>query len=357
MEAARKGFPSERFEELIGSENGHVFRIMEVCGTHTMSIARYGIRDILPSNVKLVSGPGCPVCVTCNGYIDAAVEIAHQKDVITATFGDMVKVPGSACSLAVARAEGCDIRVVYSPLDCLEIALENPGKRVVFLSVGFETTIPPIALMIINSRKAGISNISVLTGNKTLPAVLEMIVSEKDRLIDGFLYPGHISAITGTALYERIADKYGMPGVIAGFEPMDILQAIYLLLSNIIVGRNVAVNCYERVVKSEGNKKARNVMNQVFEQCDAHWRGIGKVTGSGLKLRQEFSDMDAWRVFNMKEIETLELSGCICGDIIMGRSMPGECDLFGKACTPENPAGPCMVSSEGSCAAYYRYRI
>lgn len=329
--------------------------IMEVCGTHTVSISRYGIRGMLPEGVRLVSGPGCPVCVTPAGYIDAALRLAQMPDAILTTFGDLTRVPGASSSLLKEKALGRDIRIVLSPLDSVKIAAENPDKKVVFLSVGFETTIPVSALSVLNAESSGIRNYYLLSANKTMPAVLETLASDPEAKVDGYLYPGHVSAITGTGFYERLADKLGTPGVVAGFEPLDILYAVIKLLGFISEGRAEAFNQYSRIVRKEGNPAALEVMNSVFEPCGSYWRGIGEIENSGLKLREKYRRFDAWQEFGVSRGSLTEPAGCMCGHILKGTKSPADCALFGKACTPENPVGACMVSSEGTCAAYHKY--
>ena len=346
----------KKLADAVKAYDGDTVNIMEVCGTHTMAISRYGIRSILPDNVRLISGPGCPVCVTPSYYIKAAIELAGMKDVIVTTFGDMMRVPYQGNSLLHEKALGRDIRMVYSPLDSLEIARNNPDKKVVFLSVGFETTIPVIGLSVTEAVEKGIKNFMLLTANKTIPEVLRLLSADKEISVDGYLYPGHVSAITGTVLYMELADKYGIPGVVAGFEPVDILGAIYKVITNIKNNVTNVENLYSRVVNSAGNVAARDVMNEVFEECDALWRGIGCISKSGLRLKNKYSGFDAWKMFGIKEDEQgEEPAGCRCGDILKGKCLPPDCSLYGKVCTPENPVGSCMVSSEGTCAAYYKY--
>lgn len=334
---------------------GKPIKIMEVCGTHTMAIFKYGVRDILPENIKLISGPGCPVCVTPSYFINSAIKLSKHKDVIITTFGDMMRVPGSSSSLLLEKARGGDIRILYSPLDSIKIALENPMKQVVFLSIGFETTTPISALTIINAKEAGIKNFSVLGANKTIPEALKVLVMDKEIGISGFLYPGHVSAIIGTKLYDEIAENYSVPGIVTGFEPLDVLHALISLAKNINRNSSIVENEYSRIVKREGNPIAIEKMYKVFEPCDAVWRGIGNIRDSGMKIKDEFSDFDAWKRFNLIESIESEPKGCLCGEVLKGKKTPKECVLYGKACTPENPVGACMVSGEGTCAAYYKY--
>lgn len=352
-----------KLTEKIRQYHGKPVKLMEVCGTHTMSISRYGIRKLLPEGVRLISGPGCPVCVTPSGYVEAAVRLARQPGIIIATFGDMLRIPSGAgeeargTSLLMEKAKGCDIRMVYSPLDCIELARQNPNKKVVFLAVGFETTIPVIALSLLQALENGAENYMLLSANKTMPAALHLLSSDPDIGVGGYLYPGHVSTIIGESLYREIAAQYHIPGVITGFEPLDILGAVTRLLEFVQEGKAEVENQYSRVVRPEGNPKAVETMNRVFEPCDAVWRGIGNIQGSGLRLRKEYQDWDAWNFVDPALLnQGREPAGCRCGDILKGKCSPGQCGLFGKACTPENPVGSCMVSSEGTCAAYYRYR-
>lgn len=335
--------------------SGRKLNIMEVCGTHTMAIFRYGIRDVLPMDVNLVSGPGCPVCVTPVEYIDASLALARQKDIIITTFGDMIRVPGSISSLSAARADGADVRIVYSPLDSLSIAKDNPERKVVFLSVGFETTTPVAALTVLKAYDEKVNNFCLLTANKTMPQALKMLASDSSNNINGYIYPGHVSAITGTGLYEEIAEKYRIPGVVTGFEPLDLLHAIHSLTVLAEKGEAQVLNEYSRVVKREGNTLALDKMYEVFEPCDSVWRGLGNLPESGLAIKSKYRALDAWKVFNLPFESGHEPAGCMCGEVLKGRMKPEGCGLFGKVCTPETPTGACMVSSEGTCAAYYRY--
>lgn len=341
--------------ETLKNYRGRPVTIMEVCGTHTMAIFRYGIRSLLPENIRLISGPGCPVCVTPAFYLNAALELTREKDVILTTFGDMMRVPGSRSSLIQEKAKGADVRMVYSPLDALKIAEENPDKKVVFLSIGFETTTPVCALAVTNAKKRGLKNFSILSANKTMPEALKLLAVDKDIGVNGYLYPGHVSAILGTSLYEELAKDYGVSGVVTGFEPLDMLSAIITLARNIQEGKTVLENQYSRVVSKEGNPLALEKTYEVFEAADAVWRGIGEIPDSGLSVRKEYEDYDAWKVFDIKLDTTEEPKGCLCGEVLKGKKTPKDCKLFNKACTPENPVGSCMVSSEGTCAAYYKY--
>lgn len=347
---------AEKLALRINNYSGRPIKLMEVCGTHTMAISRFGIRSILPENIKLISGPGCPVCVTPSYYIKGAVELARRNDVIVASFGDMLRIPSVDTNLLQEKAKGADIRIVYSPLDSIDIAINNQDKKVVFLSVGFETTIPVIALALLNALERGVENFMLLTANKTIPAAMHVLSSDKDVGVDGYLYPGHVSAIIGDGLYRELAEKYGIPGVITGFDPLDILGSIIKLSEHINSGEAVVDNLYSRVVKPEGNKIAIGKIYEVFEECDSIWRGIGNIPGSGLRLKGKYKAYDASSLLNdYNEEAGEEPKGCRCGDILKGKCGPKECKLFGTACTPENPIGSCMVSSEGTCAAYYKY--
>jgi len=330
-------------------------RLMEVCGTHTMSIFRHGIRSVLPTGITLLSGPGCPVCVTAQKDIDAFVEFARLKNVIVTTFGDLIRVPGSGSSLGKEKAEGADVRIVYSIFDAVTIAGEHRDKDVVFCGVGFETTIPTIAAGILMAREAGLNNFSVYSANKLTPPALAALMETKGVEIDGFILPGHVSVITGTNAYRTTFEKYHIPSVISGFEPIDILKAVLLLVEQNEEGRPALVNAYSRAVSDEGNPKAKAVMNQVFEVCHAVWRGIGEIPFSGMGLKKEFQTFDAALKFGMDLPHVPEPRGCACGQILMGLKTPEQCSLYKKKCTPMTPVGPCMVSSEGSCAAFYKY--
>lgn len=331
-----------------------VYRIMEVCGTHTMALARNGIRNMLPDNVELISGPGCPVCVTSQGEIDLFFDLI-DKNVSVVSFGDLLKIPGSnGKTLADKRAEGADVHVIYSPLDTIKLAKDNPDKHFTFLGVGFETTAPSIATLIMLAAEEKIENLSVLSLCKTMPAAFDLILSDKDLHIDGFLCPGHVTIVTGMPLYEPITEA-GKSAVVAGFEPVEILDAIYEIINQVNSGNFKAVNKYKRVVNDEGNAAARSILNKVFYPCDAVWRGLGNLKDSGLAVRKEYEHYDAFKRFNLQPKDIVEMKGCKCGQVLTGKIKPDKCPLFARHCTPENPAGPCMVSSEGTCAAYYKF--
>ena len=330
-------------------------KLMEVCGTHTMAIAKAGIKKLLPAGIELVSGPGCPVCVTSQNDIDEAIAISRIKDVIMTTFGDMIRVPGSLGSLEEIKREASDVRVVYSCLDALNIAKDNPEKKVAFMGVGFETTSPTIAATLYEAKREGIRNFFVLSNFKLLFPALELIAGSKKLEIDGFICPGHVSVITGSIPYEKVAAKYGKPCVITGFEPADILKGIGILAKN-IKNKNYSVEIeYKRAVRKKGNEKARRLLDTVFKPCDAEWRGLGVIKRSGLKLKEEYKAFDGKKEFNVKITRSDTAKGCICGEVLMGAKKPADCKLFGKRCAPKSPAGPCMVSSEGTCAAHYKY--
>ena len=329
--------------------------LMEVCGTHTVSIARNGIRSLMPDNVKLASGPGCPVCVTSNHDIDKVIALARIPGVIITTFGDMTRVPGSTSSLLAEQANGADVRIVYSPLDALRIAQENPESQVVFVGVGFETTTPLVAMAIKRAAAAGLQNFSVYAAHKNMPGALEAIVNDPELKVDALILPGHVSTIIGAEPYRFLAKRYGIPGVITGFEPNDMLQGITMIMRQIAEGRSDIEIAYSRGVMQEGNPTALAAIDEVFETVPANWRGIGEIPGSGYKIRDEFADFDAMRRLAPEVEPTVEHAGCRCGDVLRGIITPADCPLFRKACSPENPIGPCMVSSEGACAAYYRY--
>ncbi len=331
--------------------------LMEVCGTHTMSIFRSGLKKLLPDAIRLISGPGCPVCVTPVSYLDRAIAYSRQADTIIVTFGDMTRVPGSRSSLAEEKSEGRDIRVVYSPLNALRIARENPSRRVIFLGIGFETTSPTIAAAIRVARKQKIANFFVLSGARLIPPAMKLLLQAKEVRIDGFLAPGHVSVIIGKRPYEFIASDYGVPCVIAGFEAVDIAQAVLMLIKDITGKGPARVRIqYTRAVKPAGNQKARKLLQEVFREEDSEWRGLGVVPRSGLEIREEFSSFDAAAVFPVEVEPAREESGCICGKILRGVKTPPDCALFGTRCRPDHPVGPCMVSSEGTCAAYYKFR-
>lgn len=331
-------------------------RLMEICGTHTMSIFRHGLRSLLPDSIELLSGPGCPVCVTAIGDIDRCIKLASEPDAIVTTFGDMLRVPGSHGSLQKQSGIGADVRMVYASLDALKIAQENPDKNVVFLGIGFETTSPTIAAAIKTAKERGISNFFVLSAHKLLPPAMEALLSSEDLTIDGFICPGHVSTIIGISSYEQIASKFGIPCVVAGFEPVDILQAILMLVRQIKSHQARAEIQYSRAVSPQGNPAAQQMIQEVFTPCDSTWRGLGPIPGSGLAIRREYAAHDALGRFDCELPPAKEPPGCRCAEVLRGAVRPPECPLFGEVCTPRDPVGACMVSAEGTCAAYFKYQ-
>lgn len=329
--------------------------LMEVCGTHTVAIARNGLRTMMPEGIRLASGPGCPVCVTSNKDIDTVIALSRVPGVTIATFGDMTRVPGSTSSLLKEQAQGRSINIVYSPLDALTLAKENPDEQIVFVGVGFETTTPLVAMAIKRAKAMGLKNFSVFVAHKNMPGALETIVADPALKIDALILPGHVSTIIGVKPYEFLAQKYGIPGVITGFEPVDVLQGIAMIMRQLHEGRTEIEIAYSRGVMKEGNPVALAAIEEVFETVDATWRGLGVIPGSGYAIRDEYKEFDAFARFSPEVEPTQEPKGCRCGDVLRGIMAPNECPLFRKVCTPENPIGPCMVSSEGSCAAYFRY--
>ena len=329
--------------------------LMEVCGTHTVAIARNGIRDLMPEGLRLASGPGCPVCVTCNRDIDTVIALARIPNVTITTFGDMTRVPGSTSSLLAEQAAGRSVEIVYSPLDALAFAKAHPEREVVFVGVGFETTTPLVAMAIKRAKAMGLSNFTVFAAHKNMPGALELLVGDPTLELDALILPGHVSTIIGAEPYRFLAEKYGIPGVITGFEPVDVLQGIAMLVRQLHEGRAEIEIAYARGVMPEGNPVALAAIDEVFETCTATWRGLGDIPGSGYRIRDEFANFDAVRRFETDVEPTRDPKGCRCGDVLRARIAPNECPLFRTVCTPENPVGPCMVSSEGSCAAYYRY--
>ncbi|MBT4365229.1 MAG: hydrogenase formation protein HypD [Desulfobacterales bacterium] len=330
-------------------------KLMEVCGTHTVSIFRSGIRSVLPENISLLSGPGCPVCVTDQREIDIFIQLSKRDDVIVATFGDLMKVPGTDSSLIKERANGKDIRIVYSAMDAVEIAKKTPDKNVVFFGVGFETTAPTIAASILTAEKEGIKNFYVFSAHKLVPPALNALMNMDGVNIDGFILPGHVSVVIGTNAYRQFFNEFRIPCAIAGFEPADILQGILALIEQIESQKPYLVNTYKRVVSSDGNKKAMQIMLDVFDITDASWRGIGLIPESGLRIKEKFKEYNAEEKFVFSIPASQPIKGCECGKILTGLITPPECPLYKKTCTPEDPVGPCMVSTEGTCAAFYRY--
>ncbi|MBR3498338.1 MAG: hydrogenase formation protein HypD [Selenomonadaceae bacterium] len=337
------------------AEGKKKLRLMEVCGTHTVAIFRSGIRQVLPENVELVSGPGCPVCVTNDEYIDKAIEYARKKGFVVATFGDMLKVPGTRTSLSAAAAEGANFRVVYSPLDSLTLAKENPRKKIIFLAVGFETTAPTQAATVLAAKAQGIKNLFMLSAQKLVPPALRFLLGDAATKVDGFLLPGHVAVVIGARAFNFLSEEFLVPSAVAGFEADEILTALVSLLEQIDGGRAEVANDYRAVVKAEGNVAAQKILSQVYEVADADWRGIGKIPSSGLRMREEFAAFDIERAEPIELEHAEKKSACRCGEVLRGVINPTECPLFGKACQPLHAIGPCMVSVEGVCAAWFKY--
>lgn len=330
-------------------------KLMEVCGTHTVEIFRQGIRSLIPKDISLLSGPGCPVCVTSIQDVDAAISIAEKPDVILATFGDMMRVPGGRRSLMDARSEGADIRVMYSPMDALKLARIEKDRQVVFFATGFETTSPLIAATVLEADRLGLRNFSIYSSHKLVPPALKALLDSRDVQVDGFILPGHVSAIIGKRPYDFVASQYKRPAVITGFEADEIIEGVWMTVRQIAFGvADIGIQ-YKKVVRQDGNPKAVAILREVFEPYDASWRGIGLIPESGLKLRNRYAFFDAGARFSVNAPKAAEPEMCSCGDILRGVKIPFECPLFGASCTPESPVGPCMVSTEGSCAAYYKY--
>ncbi len=330
-------------------------KLMEVCGGHTMSIQKFGLPALLPETVELISGPGCPVCVTSRSYIDKAVAFSRQKDVIITTYGDLIRVPGSESSLEKEHAAGAQIRVVYSVMDALQIAREHPAKKVVFLGIGFETTAPGSAVAILQAYKEKLSNFFLFSAHKVMPPAMAALI-DKGVKINGYIGPGHVSTITGKGIYEDIPKRFGLGVVISGFEPVDLMQSILMLVRQIETGHPRVEIQYKRVVKPEGNVKAQKMLEEVFEPRDDWWRGLGVLKKSGLKIREKYAAFDAEVNISSEGMVALrEPKGCICGEVLKGLKKPEDCRLFAKACTPRDPVGSCMVSSEGACQAYFLY--
>jgi hydrogenase expression/formation protein HypD len=331
---------------------------MEVCGGHTASILRFGLPDLLPDNVRLLSGPGCPVCVTPGRTIEEAVECARRDNTLVATYGDLLRVPGVQRSLESARSEGAGVAIVYGAMDAVEIARKEPGQDVVLVGIGFETTAPTTASALLRARELGLRNFYLLSAHKTMPEAMGWLVTAGEVRIDGFICPGHVSSITGTAMYEPLAHDLGKPCVVSGFEPADLMETVLLLCRQVVEDRSDVEIAYRRAVKPDGNRKAREIMNEVYELCESEWRGLGTIPDSGLGLREEFVEYDpvrSWGIELLPDLLAGEPKGCICGEILRGVSVPADCQLFGKACTPESPVGACMVSDEGTCHSWHLY--
>ena len=329
--------------------------IMEVCGTHTHAIGNFGIRQALPENVELISGPGCPVCVTSIADVDSALYLAQKEEVLFASFGDMLKVPASSGqSLQTLRAKGADVRIVSSPLDCIQLARENPEKELVFMGIGFETTAPAVAATVQAAAKQAVENFSVFSVHKLMPPVIKELLQDPGLRIDALLCPGHVSVVTGSSAYEQVAQSE-RAAVISGFEPVDILESVYMILGQIQTQKKQVQIQYKRGVKSAGNLQAQRIMEQVFEPVEANWRGLGNIAQSGLDFKQKYSALNTLCKFSVPQMSDKEPQGCLCGEILKGKASPPDCSLYKTKCTPANPCGPCMVSSEGACSAYYKY--
>jgi hydrogenase expression/formation protein HypD len=352
----RQSGAARRLADEIARLTDRPLKLMEVCGGHTHTIFKYGIEDLLPPNIEMIHGPGCPVCVIPLGRTDDSISIALEPGIIFTTFGDMMRVPGSKTSLFDAKAAGADVRMVYSPLDVLKIAKKNPDRRVVFLGLGFETTAPSTALTVLQAAKDGVENFSVFCNHIMIVPTLKAILDSPELTIDGFVGPGHVSTVIGTRVYEFVANEYGKPLVVSGFEPLDILQSVYMIVKQIVEGRAEIENQYSRVVLRDGNRRAMEVLFEVFEPREYfEWRGLGSIPRSGMKLRSKFAAFDAELLFPVPGLRIADPKACQCGEILKGVKKPWECKVFGTACTPETPIGSCMVSSEGACAAYYNF--
>ena len=343
-------------QRITAESAGRHWKVMEICGGHTHTIYKFGIEDLLPANVELVHGPGCPVCVIPMGRVDDGLAVARTPGVIFTCFGDMMRVPGSAGSLLDAKAQGADVRMVYSPLDALKIARENPDREVVFFAIGFETTAPSTALTILRAAEENLSNFSVFCNHVTIIPPMKAILESPDLRLDGFLGPGHVSTVVGIRPYEFVAQRYGKPVVVVGFEPLDILQGVQMIIKQINEGRCEVENQYTRIVRDDGNPRALEVIRQVFKlRPHFEWRGLGFISLSALAIREEYAQFDAELRYEVPGVRVADPKACQCGEVLKGVLKPWECKVFGTACTPETPIGTCMVSSEGACAAYYNF--
>jgi len=352
----RSGDIAQKLAEQIAQMTSEPLKIMEVCGGHTHTIFKYGIEDLLPPNITMIHGPGCPVCVIPLGRVDDAISIAGREGVIFTTFGDAMRVPGSKTSLLDAKASGADVRMVYSPLDALKIAKKNPQNQVVFLALGFETTAPSTAMTILQAAKDGVENFSAFCNHITIVPALKALLDSPDLQLDGFLGPGHVSTVIGTRPYEFVPREYGKPVAVSGFEPLDVLQSVYMIVKQVVEKRAEVENQYGRCVSRDGNRKALEILSEVFEPRDYfEWRGLGSIAHSGMKLQQKYAAFDAELKFSVPGLRIADPKACQCGEILKGVKRPWECKVFGTACTPETPIGSCMVSSEGACAAYYNF--
>jgi hydrogenase expression/formation protein HypD len=344
-----------KIADLIRKSAVNTYSFMEVCGGHTAAIHRFGIPSMLPQGIRLLTGPGCPVCVTGTGFIDNIISLSRVENIIISTFGDMLRIPGSDSSLEKEKQKGADIRMVFSGLEALEVARRHPDKKVVFPGIGFETTAPGTAATILEARKSAIRNFYILSAHKLMPPAMEAICRSGTE-INGFICPGHVAAVTGSSYFSFISGRHGIGCVITGFEPADILQSIYMLVQQVNLNKPETEIQYKRAVTAEGNSIALQTMNEVFEPADANWRGLGTIPHSGMKLRDKYGDYDAFRLLNNPSGDREDNSLCICGEILRGTKRPSDCSLFADACTPENPVGACMVSNEGSCNTYYKYK-
>jgi hydrogenase expression/formation protein HypD len=356
LDEYRDGTKAREYARQIARVTTRPWAIMEVCGGQTHAIVKFGIDELLPKSITLIHGPGCPVCVTPLEFIDKAIEIASRPDTIFCSFGDMLRVPGSAADLLLVKAGGGDVRMVYSPLDAVKIAAQNPAREVVFFAVGFETTAPATAMAAHQAAEQGVKNFSMLVAHVLVPPAMEALLASPECRVRGFLAAGHVCAVMGCAEYEPIAAKYRVPIVVTGFEPLDILQGVLMCVRQLEEGRAEVENQYARVVRQDGNEHARQLVRRVFEVAPRKWRGIGEIPASGLRLRSQYESLDAAKKFGLAERDTAESAECLSGLVLQGRIKPAECPAFGKGCTPEHPLGAPMVSSEGACAAYHRYR-
>ena len=347
---------TQQFVQAIRALVTRPWHLMEVCGGQTHSIVRFGLDELLPPEIQLIHGPGCPVCVTPVELIDKAVAIASLPEVIFCSFGDMLRVPGSSTDLFGVKSRGGDVRIVYSPLDCLQIAKENPARQVVFFAVGFETTAPVNGMSVVAAKRQGLSNYSILVSQVLVPPALEAVMASPHRRVDGFIAAGHVCTVMGTEEYQTLVERHRVPIVVTGFEPLDLLQGIHMLVSQLEEGRAEVENQYERIVRPGGNRPAQELIRAVFEVRDRAWRGIGSIAASGLGLREAYADFDAERRFNVAEVGGQEDPECCSGQVLQGFIKPQACPAFGTRCTPDTPLGATMVSGEGACAAYYRYR-
>jgi hydrogenase expression/formation protein HypD len=353
----RRGDVAKRLSEEIHRLATEPVKLMEVCGGHTHAIFKFGLPDLLPDTIDLIHGPGCPVCVTPRDKVDKAILLARRPDVLLCSYGDMLRVPGSESSLMMEKGRGADVRMVYSPLDALRLAENNPGKRVIFFAIGFETTAPSAAMAVLKAKAQGLDNFCILSNHVLLPPMMKAILDSRDVKLDAFIGPGHVSTIIGTRPYNFVTERYGKPIVASGFEPLDVLQTIVMLLRQLKEGRCEVEIQYTRVVRPQGNLVALKALGEVFEPCHARWRGMGTVPMSGLKVRDAYAQWDAEVLFPDMEVasEVADPKACECGDIVRGAKKPWDCRIIGSVCTPQTPIGACMVSPEGACAAYYKY--